>query len=138
MADKREGLGKFFAARAAGALRRDREAGYHWGYLQGEGKIHCTCSFILDTGDNETLLAMGYPEVDLDVEPLVCIIGHHNLPSCKGIATALIVDHKLFNMAQDQEATAFCQKCRKVVQAVPLEEAKSFVETHNKDCGSAS
>ena len=135
MGDKREGLGKFYAARAAGALKRDREAGYHWGYLSGEGQIHCTCGFILDTNDKETILAMAYPEVDLGAKPLVYIIGHRNLPSCKGITTALIVDHKLFNMGQDQEATAFCQKCGKVVQAVPLKEATSFVETHNNMCG---
>ena len=131
MADKRERLGKFFAARAAGALRRDQEAGYHWGYLVGEGKIHCTSGFILDTNDNETFLAMAYPEVDLDVKPLVYIIGHHNLPSCKGITTALIVEHKLFNRGQDQEATAFCQKCGKVVQSAPLEAAQAFVGKHS-------
>ena len=101
-------MGKFFSARAAAVLRRDQEAGYHWGHLVGEGKIHCTCAFILDTNDNETLLAMAYPEVDLDVKPLVYIIGHRNLPSCKGITMALIVEHKLLNMGQDREATAFC------------------------------
>jgi len=134
MADQREKLGKFFAARATSSLKRDQQTGYHWGYLRGEGKIHCTCGFILDTNDKETLLPMAYPEVDLGVQPLVFIIGHRNLPSRKGIATALIVHLELINNGQDYIASAFCQGCGKVVQTVPLKEAQTFVLEHEVTC----
>ena len=135
MADKRAGLDKFYAARAASSLKRDQQAGYHWGYLTGDGKTFCTCGFILDTNDDETFLAMAYPEVDLKVGAIVQVQGHRKLPSRKGIATALIVNLKVVNNGSAYIAGAFCQKCSAAIQDVPIKEADEFVALHETTCG---
>ena len=128
------GNGKFYATRTTPAIKRDRVAGYHWGYLISEGKIYCTCGFVHDSKDLQTVLEIAKPEFELWVDPFVYIKGHHNLPSCKGITTALIVEHRFLNGGYDQEASAYCQQCGKVVQEVPLLEAQQFVADHNESC----
>ena len=134
---KAEGLGKFYAARADSALKRDREAGYHWGYLRGEGKTICTCGLVFDSNYKADIHEVAKPEYDLGVEPLAYARGHRNLPSCKGSTTALIVEHWYSNggWAQSQEATAYCQACGLVAQNVDLTEAQAFVSEHNESCG---
>ena len=128
------GNGKFYATRTTPAIKRDRVAGYHWGYLISEGKTQCTCGFVHDSKDLQTVLEMAKPEFELWVDPFVYIRGHHNLPSCKGITNALIVEHRFLNGGYDQEASAYCQQCGKVVQEVPLLEAQQFVADHNESC----
>ena len=128
------GIGKFYASRATAAIKRDRFAGYHWGYLIGEGKIYCTCGFFVDLNETANTPDVKQPEIYPPLDPFVLYRGHRNLPSCKGITTALIVQHRFPNGRYDQEATAYCQQCGKVVQEVPLQEAQQFVADHNESC----
>ena len=134
---KAAGLGKFYAARADSALKRDRETGYHWGYLRGEEKTICTCGLIFDSNDKVGTHEVAKPEYELGVEPLAYVRDHRNLPSCRGTTTALIFEHRYINggWAQRQEASAYCQTCGLVVQNVELTEAQAFVSEHNETCG---
>ncbi len=133
-APREQKLGKFFAYRAAGALERDQAAGYHWGYLAGEGKIHCTCGLVLDRANLEALPKAVAPEVELKLNPLLLIRGHRNLPSFEGVATALIVSLTLSNAGKTVHSTAFCQQCGSVVLNVSLDAATAFVDSHNNCC----
>jgi hypothetical protein len=133
-APKEKKLGKFYAYRSAGALERDQAAGYHWGYLTGEGKVYCTCGLILDSHDNENILKMAYPSIDLKVGPIVFVRGHRKLPSQDGLAIALIAELSLINQGSTYVATAFCQGCGEVVEKEPLLVAQEFVSTHDSSC----
>jgi len=133
-APREKKLGKFYAYRSAGALERDQAAGYHWGYLTGEGKVYCTCGLILDSNDNETILEMAYPSINLEVGPIVFVRGHRKLPAQDAMATALIVKLSLINQGSTYVATAFCQGCGDVVEEKPLSVAQEFVSNHDSSC----
>ena len=124
-------LGRFYAARHSSSLQRDQNNGYHWMYLKGEGKCHCTCGLVI-SGDE--LLPLHYPNSDLNLHPLQLIAGHRNLPSCEGESVALIVRYTPIDKVGNWLWTAFCQVCGKHVQHVPLTEAKEFVVGHNQSC----
>jgi len=133
-APREQKLGKFFAYRTAGALARDQTAGYHWGYLAGEGKVHCTCGLVSDTTNLEAPPKAVPPEVELKLHPLLLIRGHRNLPSFDGVATALIVSLTLSNAGKTTHSTAFCQLCGSVIQNVSIDAATTFVDCHNNSC----
>ncbi len=133
-APREKKLGKFYAYRSTGALERDQAAGYHWGYLTGEGKVYCTCGLILDSNDNETILEMAYPSLPLRVGPIVFVKGHRKLPSQEELATALIVGLSLINHGSGYIASAFCQGCGEVIQEAPHATARKFVEAHEASC----
>ena len=134
MADKREGLGKFYAARAKSALKRDREHWYHWGYLTGEGKTFCTCGLVLEHGQIASIEDLYVPEPGLELSVLLRMRGHHLLPSGKGFTVALIYWHTYANKAQNQFASAYCQTCGLNITDVELAVAKEFVNEHNESC----
>ena len=128
------GLGKFYAARANAALKRDRANGYHWGYLKGEGKTICTCGLVFDPkapGAQDHLIP---PNPDLELAMIVRVRGHRNLPTLKGFTVALISSHGYGWRGQDQTGTAFCQSCREFIEEVGIGEAQRFVEQHNQSC----
>lgn len=133
--DPREKLGRFYAARAESSLKREQTAGYHWGYLTGEDKTHCTCGLTIDPNDPTLKAEMVHPEIDLDLPPIVLLRGHRQLPGRKGSATCLIVQLRLLNQGSQHIATAFCQGCRKVIQDVDLADAQEFVDEHEQTCG---
>jgi hypothetical protein len=133
-APREKKLGKFYAYRSAGALERDQAAGYHWGYLTGEGKVYCTCGLILDSNDNETILEMAYPSIDLEVSPIVFVRGHRKLPVQDGPTIALIVKLLLINQGSTYVATAFCQGCGDVLEEQALSVAQEFVSNHDSSC----
>jgi|GEM_PF-2006848 len=133
-APREKKLGKFYAYRSTGALERDQAAGYHWGYLTGEGKVYCTCGLILDSNDNETILEMAYPSLPLQVGPIVFVKGHRKLPSQDGLATALIVGLSLINHGSAYIAAALCQGCGEVIQEAAHATARKFVEVHEASC----
>ena len=136
---KAGGLGKFYSTRADAALKSDRAAGYHWGYLSGEGTTICTCGLILSSNDNSEVVEVARPRFQNDFEhefePLAYMRGHRNLPSCKGSAMALIVEHWFSNGGKYQEATAYCQGCGRVTSGVELSKAQQYVAEHNESCG---
>ena len=131
---KSEGLGKFYAARANSALKRDRANGYHWGYLTGDGKTFCTCGLVLEHDQINSLEDLVAPEMDLELPVLLRMRGHHLLPAGKGLTIALIYEHRYANMAKDQYASAYCQTCGLVIRDVKLKDAQDFVSEHNESC----
>ena len=78
--------------------------------------------------------ALHHPEKDLDLDPLMLISGHRNLPSCEGETVALIVQFVYAKEIDNYLWDAFCQVCGKVVSGVVLPEAHAFVEGHNHSC----
>jgi len=132
--DKREGLGKFYAARATSALKKDRANGYHWGYLTGDGKTFCTCGLALELDQINSLEDLVVPEMGLELPVLLRMRGHHLLPTGKGFTVAIIYEHRYANMARDQYASAYCQTCGLVTADVKLKDAQDFVSEHNETC----
>lgn len=136
---KAGGIGKFYATRADAALKRDRAAGYHWGYLSGEGKVICTCGLVVNSNDKagskEVVRTKFDSKFEYEFEPVAYVRGHRNLPSCRGAATALIVEHWYEDRGRNQDASAYCQGCGDVSMRVELTEAKGFVTEHNESCG---
>ena len=132
--DRREGLGKFYAARATSALKRDRANGYHWGYLTGDGKTFCTCGLVLEHSQIESLDDLVVPEPGLDLTVILRMRGHHLLPSGKGLAVALIYEHAYTNKGRDQFASAYCQTCGARVEYEELAQAQEFATDHNESC----
>jgi hypothetical protein len=58
------------------------------------------------------------------------------LPSLKGETVALIVDYVYKEDISDYLWTAICQQCGDRQLEVTNAEAKKFVKSHNKGCGS--
>ena len=92
----------------------------------------CSCGLVFI--DDDELLEMAYPEINLEIEPYLMVRAHRNLPSQDGIATALIVDVLHAEDRSKSLATAYCQHCAKVVHGVMIHDAQLFVEEHNRSC----
>lgn len=131
-------LGKFYAARAQSALKREQEAGYHWGYLTGEGKKFCTCGFVLNLQVTDDSQAVAIPPTGIEIEPIVQCRGHFKLPKGRDLATALIVSLRPINQGSQYITSAWCQECTSLILDVPLIEAQEFIAQHESTCGGNS
>ena len=124
-------MGRWGAYRHSAQLFREQNQGYHFHYLSSSKVMVCTCGLALE-GDE--LLALHYPNEDLNLQPMQMVAGHRNLPSCEGLTVALIVSFRFEESVNDYLWTAYCQVCGKSVVELSNVDAKAFVESHNNTC----
>ena len=124
-------IGRWGAYRHSAQLYRNQNQGYHHHYLNVDDAPVCTCGLQI-IGDD--LVALHYPDEDLDLQPLQMVAGHRRLPECKGVSVALIVKFRFEGSINDYLWTAYCQVCGKSLVEVPNPQAKEFVEEHNESC----
>jgi len=142
-ADVRAKYGLFRSSLFYGNLRRWQRQGWHCVYTNGPGTTHCTCGLVLNengTTDQEIAVVISNAvQAKLDgiqLEEIHLAHGHLELPSLKGETVALIVDYVYKEDISDYLWTAICQKCGDHQLEVTNAEAKKFVNSHNKVCGS--
>ena len=142
-ADVRAKYGLFRTSLFYGNLRRWQRQGWHCVYTNGPGTTHCTCGLVLNengTTDQEIAVVISNAvQVKLDgiqLEEIHLAHGHLELPSLKCETVALIVDYVYKEDISDYLWTAICQQCGDHQLEVTNAEAKKFVKSHNKVCGS--
>ena len=142
-ADVRAKYGLFRSSLFYGNLRRWQRQGWHCVYTNGPGTTHCTCGLVLNengTTDQEIAVVISNAvQAKLDgiqLEEIHFAHGHLQLPSLKGETVALIVDYVYKEDISDYLWTAICQQCGDRQLEVTNAEAKKFVKSHNKVCGS--
>ena len=142
-ADVRAKYGLFRSSLFYGNLRRWQRQGWHCEYVSGPGTTHCTCGLVLnENGTAEQEVAVVIPEDikrkfdGIDLELIHQVMGHKGLPSLKDEAVALIVNYLYKEDISDYLWTAICQQCGDYQVEVKNADAKSFVKSHNKVCGS--
>ena len=124
-------IGRWGAYRHSSTLYRHQNQGYHHHYLNFDGVPVCTCGLQI-VGDE--LVALHYPNENLDLQPLQMVEGHRNLPECEGVTVALIVKFRFDWGLNDYLWTAYCQVCGTSVVEVTNAAAKEFVAEHNQSC----
>jgi hypothetical protein len=142
-ADVRAKYGLFRTSLFYGNLRRWQRQGWHCEYESGPGTTHCTCGLVLNengTADQEMAVALSsavQAKLDgIELEEIHLARGHLALPSLKGETVALIVNYVYKEDISDYLWTSICQQCGDHQPEVTNKEAKKFVKSHNKVCGS--
>ena len=142
-ADVRAKYGLFRTSLFYGNLRRWQRQGWHCVYTNGPGTTHCTCGLVLHengTADQEIAVVLSsavQAKLDgIELEEIHLARGHLDLPSLKGEIVALIVNYVYKEDISDYLWTSICQHCGDNQLEVTSKEAKRFVKSHNKVCGS--
>jgi hypothetical protein len=73
----------------------------------------------------------------IELEQIHLAWGHRELPSLKGDSLALIVGFIYREEIDEYLWTSICQRCGDYQIEVKNDDAKSFVKTHNKICGTS-
>ena len=143
VADVRAKYGLFRTSLFYGNLRRWQRQGWHCEYESGPGTTHCTCGLVLNekgTADQEMAVVISknvQQKLDgIELEEIHLARGHLGLPSLKGETVALIVNYVYKEDINDYLWTSICQQCGDHQLEVTNKEAKKFVKSHNKVCGS--
>jgi hypothetical protein len=142
--DKAEGMhkyGRFKAWLHYANLQSWQEQAHHFHYLSGDNADHCTCGLVLHengSSDEEIAVVISKSVQDkldgLNLEQIQKVRGHMGLPSLKGETVALIVDFIYREDLNDYLWTVICQQCGDYQVELNNEDAKIFVENHNKIC----
>jgi hypothetical protein len=126
-----------------GNLRRWQKQGLHILYTSGPGTQHCTCGLVLHeigTSDQEIAVVISKNVRNkleaIELERIQLVKGHKELPSLKCETVALIINFNYKDAIDDYLWTGICQQCGDFRIDVKDNEAKSFVKTHNRICGS--
>ena len=143
VADVRAKYGLFRSSLFYGNLRRWQRQGWHCVYTNGPGTTHCTCGLVLNengTADQEIAVVISknvQQKLDgIELEQIQLTRGHLGLPMLKGETVALIVNFVYKEDINEYLWTAICQQCGDYQVEVKNADAKSFVKTHNRICGS--
>jgi hypothetical protein len=142
-ADVRAKYGLFRTSLFYGNLRRWQRQGWHCEYESGPGTTHCTCGLVLQengTADQELAVVISknvQQKLDgIELEQIHLVRGHNSLPSLKGETVALIVGFIYKEEVDEYLWTSICQQCGDYQIEGKNADAKSFVKTHNRMCGS--
>ena len=144
--EKAEGMhkyGRFKAWLHYANLKSWQGQGHHFRYLGGVNSEFCTCGLVLheNGSSGQEIAAIISKSVQekldgLNLEQIQKVRGHVGLPRLEGETVALIIDYIYREDFNDYLWTVICQQCGDYQVEVKNIDAKSFVKTHNKICGS--
>ena len=128
--------GRFKAWLHYANLKRWRGQGLHFWYMSGgNGDKYCTCGLVVCSEGREKAEKLEFPSIaELDIDEVHLYRGHRNLPSGRGITTALICSFEYREDLKDYLWNFFCQNCAETSFGKRLLEAKELVKEHNKRC----
>ena len=144
--EKAEGMhkyGRFKAWLHYANLQSWQGQGHHFRYLSGVNSEFCTCGLVLhENGSSDEEIAVVISKnvqnkLDgLNLEQIQKVRGHVGLPRLEGETVALIIDYIYREDLNDYLWTVICQQCGDYRVGLKNVDAKVFVVSHNKTCGS--